>query len=109
VFGFSSFNDFLKEIGPSPPNYSLDRKDNDAGYISGNVRWATRSEQQLNKRAYKQSPFGVPGVRGVRAKGLVTPTYQAYVNKDGKFLQLYCGPSLEQAIKIRKEFNEKTN
>lgn len=28
---------------------TIDRKDNDKGYYPGNCRWATRSEQELNK------------------------------------------------------------
>lgn len=46
------------EIGPRPdgkhpsgyPIYTLDRRDNDSGYGPGNVRWATMSEQALNRR-----------------------------------------------------------
>jgi hypothetical protein len=30
--------------------YSVDRKNNDGDYAPGNVRWATRKEQQENKR-----------------------------------------------------------
>lgn len=45
------FAAFLKYIGPRPPGHSLDRfPDNDAGYAPGNVRWATSSEQQNNRR-----------------------------------------------------------
>jgi hypothetical protein len=46
-----SFECFFQHIGERPsPQYSLDRKNNEYGYFPGNVRWATWSEQNLNKR-----------------------------------------------------------
>jgi hypothetical protein len=52
-FLFNSFEEFYAEIGPRPSkNHSLDRKNNDGNYEPGNIRWATRSEQQKNKRRY---------------------------------------------------------
>jgi hypothetical protein len=50
--------DIEHEIGVKPARcsecggrYSLDRIDNDDGYRPGNVRWATATEQNTNKRA----------------------------------------------------------
>lgn len=40
----------LGSIGERPSNkYSLDRIDNDLGYIPGNLRWATAKEQANNR------------------------------------------------------------
>lgn len=49
-FLFTSFEQFLAEIGPRPPGKSLDRKNNNGNYEPGNVRWATAVEQRNNRR-----------------------------------------------------------
>lgn len=49
--GWGGFAKFLAHIGPKPsPELTIERNDNDLGYQHGNVRWATRSEQPLNRR-----------------------------------------------------------
>src|SRR5258708_424178 len=51
-FLFKSFKEFYAELGPKPERYSLERADNNGNYETGNVKWATRSEQQKNKRSW---------------------------------------------------------
>jgi hypothetical protein len=64
-FLFSSFEEFIAEVGtmeearqrlglpPGTPLF-LERIDNDGNYESGNVKWATRREQNLNKRTVRK-------------------------------------------------------
>jgi hypothetical protein len=57
---FRSFEAFYTDLGDPPsPAHSLDRIDNDGNYEPGNVRWATRSEQQHNKRKYRKKAHGI--------------------------------------------------
>lgn len=49
--GEGGFQAFIDHIGPRPSeNHSLDRIDNEKGYEPGNVRWATKKQQQRNTR-----------------------------------------------------------
>jgi len=54
-FLFTSFEQFYAALGPRPEGKSLDREDNDGHYEPGNVRWATKQEQQSNQRRQKKA------------------------------------------------------
>lgn len=60
---FQSFHEFLRYMGPSN-GLMLERIDNNGDYAPGNVRWASRIEQNNNKRnnvsiAYRGMTIGV--------------------------------------------------
>lgn len=45
-----NFDNFASDLGQRPVGMTLDRKDNNKGYEPSNVRWATPSEQAMNRR-----------------------------------------------------------
>ena len=52
--GKNGFYNFVKDveetIGTRPQGYTLDRINNSKGYSKNNIRWATPSEQNYNRR-----------------------------------------------------------
>lgn len=92
-----------QELGPRPgPGYSIDRIDNDLGYQPGNLRWATRSQQNGNQRQRVLAgyPLGEAGARGIRLTRV--GRYQARVCRDGRERVIGTFATLEEAVAARK-------
>lgn len=66
-----SYAAFLSDVGRRPSaNHSLDRINSDGHYMPGNVRWATKKEQQNNLSHDAHAP--VPPLDGVHTEPLQT-------------------------------------
>jgi hypothetical protein len=53
-FRLTGFEPFFGDVGLCPPAHTLDRIDNDGHYECGNLHWATRKEQSVNRRKYRR-------------------------------------------------------
>lgn len=52
VLSYIDFKKYiLKELGERPEGYTLDRIDNEKGYVPGNLRWASSTTQSRNRRS----------------------------------------------------------
>lgn len=75
----NDFTAFLEDIGKIPEGMegrvSVDRIDNTKGYVEGNVRWATDTEQARNKGMYSNNKSGVTGVCNKGGEGWVASWY----------------------------------
>lgn len=58
-----NFEAFLEYVGKAPSeSHSIDRIDNNKGYVRGNMRWVTDTMQARNKLKAKNNSSGVTGV-----------------------------------------------
>lgn len=97
---FVKFSEYVeKELGPRPTGHSLDRIDNDQGYIPGNLRWASRKIQQRNRRT-----FGRSGILGVYQRK-DTGKWVARLSWGGVTERAEAN-TVEEAKKIRKQMEK---
>ena len=96
------FENFANDMGLKPTKFhSLERVNNDEWYSKFNCMWATRSEQSLNRRVFKNNTSGATGVIKLR-NGAYLARYNFEKNRYviGRFL------TKEEAISARRSFVE---
>jgi hypothetical protein len=52
------FEAFVKDMGICPKGFSLERINNEKGYVAGNCTWATQKQQNNNKRSSRRLTVG---------------------------------------------------
>lgn len=88
------FDNFLKDMGERPPNYTLDRIDNDGDYSPENCRWATGHQQCANRRNNNE----IVGVSWCKRGN----KWRAQMDVKGKHINLGQFTNYEDAVAARK-------
>lgn len=85
---WNSFRNFLEDMGPIPtPQHTIDRfPNNDGDYEPGNCRWATRAEQngnRRNNRILELNGVKKTGAQWARDLGITQATLNERIEKWG--------------------------
>lgn len=84
---------FIEDMGQKPTKkHEIDRIDNDKGYFKENCRWATRSENDRNRRSTRWVEY-----RGERRK-LVELREEAGLTESQVYNRLKMGWSIEKVL-----------
>jgi hypothetical protein len=97
--GKAGFLNFVEDMGIPEHGDTLERVSVQGNYEPGNCKWeSSLSVQGFNKRLKTTNTSGKTGVRRTSAG-----TWQAYINKDGKFYNLGSYKNFDDAVKARRD------
>jgi hypothetical protein len=100
----NSFAQFVQDVGMPPKGMSIERIDNDKGYFKENCHWATRHQQSMNRRVFKNSHLGI--------KGIELRDYGSYRVRARRFTKIVLNVTVSdffEACCIKKSFESKFN
>jgi hypothetical protein len=97
------FTEFCRDMGMRPSKYhSIDRVDNDGNYEKSNCVWATRHEQAINRRKFKNNTTGSVGIKKKGSRYTAEVTYRARRYRVGGSFE-----TVEEAVEARAKLLRK--